>query len=493
MKKIQRLFSKFNINSGVMALITVLVLICALLPVYRLGLFSCPWYDDYGYGFNVKYYYSQEGFWGIFKGMISTIRGSWYSWQGTYASIGAMSLAGMSFGEKYYFIGVWTVITVIAIGIFAFSFTSQKRLLNADNKEAVVLSVLITLYLMEFIYISYQGFFWYNSAVHYTFMYGIMLLMMTCAINIVAPQNSKKISRFLWVIVTCILAVITAGANFVTCLQGLLFLLTIFAFALLRKNKKSLLILFPILCYSIGLYYNVSAPGNNNRAAFYTGESAIEAIIDSFKSAILYIPKITDVAALVMIVMMLPVLLNLAVKAEFSFKMPALVTALAFCLYSTGYTASFYSTASAPIDRTMIPVKFTYQLLLLFVAFYWIGWLVKRKKIEKKYRFNLAYFLILSLMILVCFTKSKDQAGGYLSYGSYYYVHTGEAQNFRQEYLSRIETILNSDGGDVAVEPIVFRPWLLIGKEELSTDPNAEPNTFMAKYYGVKSIYLNVE
>lgn len=45
-------------------------------------------------------------------------------------------------------------------------------------------------------------------------------------------------------------------------------------------------------------------------------------------------------------------------------------------------------------------------------------------------------------MCLMIFKASPNQAGHYSSYGAYYYVHTGEAYNFHQEYLERIEEIV---------------------------------------------------
>ena len=58
------------------------------------------------------------------------------------------------------------------------------------------------------------------------------------------------------------------------------------------------------------------------------------------------------------------------------------------------------------------------------------------------------------------FQVSPNQAGHYSAYGAYYYVHTGEAYNFHQEYLERVEKLLG-DEDDVQLQPYHYKPWFL--------------------------------
>ena len=60
-----------------------------------------------------------------------------------------------------------------------------------------------------------------------------------------------------------------------------------------------------------------------------------------------------------------------------------------------------------------------------------------------------------------CDLPGISQSGGhYSSYGAYYYVHTGEAYNFHQEYLERV-AILSGPEKDVQLPAYQFRPWFL--------------------------------
>ena len=90
------------------------------------------------------------------------------------------------------------------------------------------------------------------------------------------------------------------------------------------------------------------------------------------------------------------------------------------------------------------------------------------------------------LLMLGIFVAEPNKGGIYSTYCAYYFVHTGEAYNYYHEYLARVE-ICESDEADVVIRPFVFRPWLLcLG--DLSSDPDMEPNRFMADYFGKNSI-----
>lgn len=97
--------------------------------------------------------------------------------------------------------------------------------------------------------------------------------------------------------------------------------------------------------------------------------------------------------------------------------------------------------------------KITYLLLLFLNEIYWIGWL--RQLLEKRAEQTTGqltiqkwairngaaawwFYALIGVACLVIFRASSNQAGHYSSYGAYYYVHTGEAYNFHQEYLERV-------------------------------------------------------
>ena len=90
-------------------------------------------------------------------------------------------------------------------------------------------------------------------------------------------------------------------------------------------------------------------------------------------------------------------------------------------------------------------------------------------------------------MLLFSFHITQDKIGAISSFGAYYYIHTGEAYAFRQEFMERVDIIENSDGGDVVVPEYAYKPWFLINKD-ISEDPGGEENRIMAEYFGVREL-----
>ena len=130
-------------------------------------------------------------------------------------------------------------------------------------------------------------------------------------------------------------------------------------------------------------------------------------------------------------------------------------------------------------------------LALFYLAVrYLLGWLCQRlQQRDRKVwdgRVCWWFYPILAALMLFIFTQETNQAGNYSAYGAYYYIKTGEANNFYQEYLVRLEK-LRGEEPDVVVEPYHWRPWFLCAGE-LSGDPDADQNRLIARWYGKQSV-----
>lgn len=169
--------------------------------------------------------------------------------------------------------------------------------------------------------------------------------------------------------------------------------------------------------------------------------------------AVKHIPEYTGPVVLMVMLLLVPMIWQAVKSTDYRFRYPGIVLALSFCLYATGYTPSLYSLGHAGLSRTLNAVKITYLLLLFLNEIYWIGWL--RQLLEKRAEQTTGqltiqkwairngaaawwFYVLIGVACLVIFRASSNQAGHYSSYGAYYYVHTGEAYNFHQEYLERV-------------------------------------------------------
>lgn len=482
----------FRINKRIMPVFTTLLLLVALVPVYRLALYATPFYDDFNYAISVRYDWQKgAGFFGVIKSALDVVEATYNTWQGTYGSIFLMALMPGSFGIEFYHFGIWAIITSITIGVFTFAYTLLRRLANASVTDGIVAAELITTAVIEFYHSAQQWIYWYNGAVHYTFAHGLLLILLALCICCVTAKNAAE--KYVSLVFAVLFSVYVAGTNFVSALQGILSIGLILFVGLLYKKKDSLIVIIPMIVYLVGIIVSVSAPGNARRQILYEGVARppIEAILLSFKSGFLNLGRFTGWGVITFVLALLPVFWDILSEFKFEFKFPAIVTILSFCLYATGFTPSWYGMGEEGLARTLCVVKTTFLILLFINEFYWVGWIKCKFRLEEKRLGHFALFYLVTILLFFgAFALENDKAGSFMTYGSYYYVHTGEALNYYNEQLQRIETINNSDNSIVELDPLVWKPWFLCKKNELDTNPEAEQNQAAARWYGKTAIYV---
>lgn len=365
-----------------------------------------------------------------------------------------MTLMPAVWGEQYYFLGPVFILLLLLAGSMVFTHVILRKVFRMEKWSSLAIQAVITIAEFMFIYSAQSGFYWYNGGIHYVGMHGFGLLFLSVAICLERAEG--RTAKGLLFTASVLLAMITAGSNFVTALQGLLCLVTILLVSVVLERRKCGLWLLPATAvYIIGFGLNVAAPGNSVRAQSYIGwgYGPLESIGRSFLEAVKHIPEYTGPVVLMVMLLLVPMIWQAVKSTDYRFRYPGIVLALSFCLYATGYTPSLYSLGHAGLSRTLNAVKITYLLLLFLNEIYWIGWL--RQLLEKRAEQTTGqltiqkwairngaaawwFYVLIGVACLVIFRASSNQAGHYSSYGAYYYVHTGEAYNFHQEYLERV-------------------------------------------------------
>lgn len=486
-EKLRKIFSWIP-DQRLTAVCAVAALALLLAPLFRIAIYSVPWYDDYSYGGFVKNFLNeQRSLKSALDGMVYCVRTMWYAWQGTFSSVALMSLVPFVWGEQYYFLGSVFVLSILLLALFVFTKVLLRDVLGANWSSCLIVQSIVIGMVYTLIYTANSAFYWYNAAIHYVGMHSFMLLLAAAWIRLLKGKGRiKAVFLVLW---TLIGALLSSGANFVTTLQGLILGLTVTALGILFKNKKTFLLLPSLAVYVYGFYKNVSAPGNAVRGAYYQGMGAAEAVMRSFVEAFRFIPEYTRLITVVIMILLAPAAWAMVKKVDFKFRFPGLVLLWSICFYATGYTPSLYAMGNPGLSRTLNVVKITFQLLLVLNEVYWIGWIQRRMKEKDRIPDKGAmwwFYPLIGAAVLCLFVTEKNQAGTYAPYGAYYYVHTGLAYNFYQEYLNRVETVKHG-GPDVVVEPYSYRPWFL-QTSELGSTPDTEPNRMMADWYGKNSI-----
>ncbi len=475
-----------------LAILAVLAAAALLLPLLRVALYSAPWYDDYLYGYFTKSALEEEGtLRNLLIGLWFCIRTQWYCWQGTFSSMALMCMIPMVWGEQYYFLGPVILLFLLVLSVYLLMGVLLRDLLKAEKWSAVPIQITVTVMAFELIYNLNCGIYWYNAGIHYIGMHAFMLLLLAGWIKLI--RCNGRVTGGLLLIWSVLGAVLASGSNFVTALQGFLVGGSILVLGALLKDRRVLLLLPSLGVYCVGMYFNLAAPGNQVRRLQHTacglGMDPMPAILRSFQEAVRFAWTFSGWITLLFLVLLIPLIWVLLRDVKLRFRFPGLFLAWSFCLYATGFTPSLYGMGSPGLGRTLNAVKLTFQILLVLNEIYFCGWL-KEKLARKERKLDQGaawwFYPVLGGLMLLAFTLEPNQSANYSTFAAYYYVHTGEAYNFHQEYLQRVQKI-KEGGDDVTVEPYYFKPWILMGSE-LSDDPASEENMAIAKWYHKASV-----
>ncbi len=456
MKQILSKVLRMEIDKRLLAFLMTLVLLIVIAPIARIMMYCVPWYDDFSYGRWVKIALEENGsFWSALRGAAESAKSSYYAWQGTFSSCFMMSLMPAAWGSDKYVFGLWFILLLFLTGIYAVVSVLLREVLRADRFSTLAVQAIIAATCVLLFRSPIEGLFWYNSGVHYTAMHSFGLLLIAALIK--AVYTEKKVLRGVLVFLSIPLAFFVGGA-----------------------------------AMAAAVYISTTAPGNDKRMVHFTGMSTspMEAVLNSFKSAFTYFDDFTGWMMFAILIMMLPIVIKIVTNTKFTFRYPGLVALWSFCLYATGFTPTLFTMGHTLLGRATNMAKVTFQLLMFLNLFYMAGWICRylsqKKQKQITGRNSICFYILMAFIMFGIFVAEPNKGGQYTTYVAYYFVHTGEAYNYHQEYLNRVK-ICEGEEMDVVVRPYVFKPWVLcLG--DLSADSEYEPNRFMASYFGKNSI-----
>lgn len=470
------------------------VLVLLLIPLCVIAFYSVPWYDDYIYGRFVRNFLREEySLSSALKGAFYCMHTEWWAWQGTFSSIFFMAFVPFVWGESWYALGPLFLLFLLVFSVFVLVKVLAGSVLRADRWTCLLLQSVTAAMTVLLLYHAQEGLYWYIGGIHYIGMHSFLLLLTAAWVKLlVGTGKAQTAALVLWTMAGAVLA---AGSNYVTCLQGLLVGLSLLALGALLKKGRVILLIPSLAVYIYAFYQNVSAPGNAKRSAVFQGAGLgpAESVVRSFQEAFRYLWEFSGLITLAFAVLLVPVIWNMVKKTEYRFRFPGILLLWSVCLYATGFTPSLFAMGHAGLGRTLNAVKLTWQLLFLINEVYWLGWVQARQaergrqeKGEQASGTAVAFYIAMAAVMLGIFWTDGNKIAHYSSWGAYCYLRDGEAEQFHQAYLERVETIRRG-GPVVTVKPYEVRPWML-SPGELSEDPTSEPNMAMADWYDKEAI-----
>lgn len=475
-----------------------IALIILLIPLFRIAMYAIPWYDDYVYGIFVRESLAENPtVWGAFRGAAEAAVSKWHTWQGTYSSIFLMALVPSVWGEKYYFLGLWFIISLLVAAVFVLTRVLVGDLLQADRESCFLMQTFSAAMVVLLIHSAKTGFFWYNSGIYYVGMSAVLMLMVAAELRLLMENSSRR--RIVLAGILVVLAFLLGGSNYVTALQGILVMASVICCGIYRRNKRTLLLIPGAFVYAAGFGLSVAAPGNSYREAeleaLELGMGPVEAILRSLREGLIQLWGFSGFFTFFMLLLAAPAIWSMVKKCRFSFRYPLVWCGWAFCLYSAGFTPAFYSMGEGIPERTINAVKITYHILLIITEVWLLGWL--NRYLEKKAKRDISvigcwwqYAFVLGMMFF-CFLLTPYKAPEYSAWGALSYLHSGDAEGFYQEYLERVE-ILKGPEKDVVLEPFHYFPRIL-STDDITSNASDEQNRAMAAWFGKDSIIVREE
>lgn len=492
-RKIASFLKEWRPGNTLVALMALAVLAVILVPLLRLCMYTVPWWDDYGYAFYVKQGHLDScTLWDALRGAVHAAVDEWWRWEGTYSAIFLGTLVPLIWGEEFYGLGPAFLILLLTVSVFVVTGVFLRTVLKAQRWTSLVLQAGSTAMILMFIYSAQRGFYWYDGGAFYVAMSSFTMLYIAAMWKLLGAESRRAVLA--WKFICILLAFIVGGGNYVTTLQGLLLAGTMLVWVLWQKRTVLFRVLPVMVMSLIGFGMNVLAPGNAVRGNHYVGwgMTPVEAVLNSFVEAGRRFWELTGFRTFAVLILLAPFLWQVVKQTSFRFRYPLLVFLWSVCLYAATFTPALYALGSVVLARMLCTIKITLQLVLLLNECYLLGWFCQKLREKGKEtwegRMHWSFYPLLGAVMLLIFSQESNQAGNYSAYGAYYYIKTGEANNFYQEYLVRLEQ-LRGEEPNVVVEPYHWRPWFLCAGE-LSENPDEDQNQTIARWYGKESVVV---
>ena len=253
---------------------TVLIIfILSLIPMYAIGMYAHPSVDDYYYGDLTRVVWEEtHSLSAVISASFDEMLTTYDEWQGNFSAIFLMRLQPGIFGEQYYSIAPFILITAYVLCSLLFYYVALKNIFNADRLRSSIVAVCITFVSIQLVDTPSDSFYWFNGSIYYTFFHSLMLLMFSLMIIIKKMHGPIIILPCLGSI---LLAFFIGGSNFATALfTAIVLTLTAFYTIYCARNRRNgfymahgfiyWLIFFAALT---GLFLSIKAPGNAVRQA----------------------------------------------------------------------------------------------------------------------------------------------------------------------------------------------------------------------------------
>lgn len=481
------------------------VFLISVVPILMLATYNYPCADDFSASDTAYRAWKSTGsVFAVIKAAWENVVFNYREWSGVFMSVFWTSLQFGIFGERFYGIVTWIAVILFITGGFYLGHVIFTKYLKVNKYMARCIVILYLFTSIQCMPNGNEGLYWHAGVVNYTWAFAFLIMLLGVVLS--AYKEEKMSKKMIKVTIACILAVCVGGGNYLTALQGSIWLVAVLGIFLFRevKKKKEMFIvmmkrnlcgILPAMVTVVSFIASVLAPGNKVRMSASAGFGAIKSVLVSFEYFLKQpIEDWLRWPVVVLLALAIPFMWHLAEESEFSFRFPGVIALTAFCFVSAAFTPNLYAQGTVGGGRLADTIFFIWILALYVVTFYIVGWLQKMVQREKEAlesrvsERSKIYILGIICFWLMCSALTvmidEDTYIGTLAGNS---IVTGQAENYRTENEARLELLYNKEVKNVVFTGFSDPPELLIF-QDITHDENEWLNQVMAEYYEKESV-----
>lgn len=473
-------------------LIALGIFILMLIPMFLCSFVNRASGDDYGYGVLTRAaWITTHSLVAVIKAAFQTIIKYYYGWQGTWFSIFLFTLQPEVFNEKAYIIVVFLMLFLWIGSTFLLFRKILRDKLHYDKWSASLIIITFLIFCISFIPRKKSAIFWYNGCAHYM----IPFVMCQMVVYWLLQYGEEYKKRYL--IGILIFMALLGGANYQASLfAAIVAVYFVIADYILKKDKRTLLVIIPIALEAVGLVISMKAPGNVVRAGEGFGFSlgqGVNTVLMSFVGGIKDIGYYFEIYPMVFVGLAAMFLISLeAVRRRGStqtIKCSILLILSMFCLYSAMQAPAIYAgvEVSGGVYNTNFQMFMIMMSLILVVVAEKLGtWLKENRNVlwnEIHARIVLPGLFICVILMGVCRSDIKETT----TWMCVEYITTGQAADYKEQ-MEQLTELMTDDSEQDIVVPFINDVQGPLMHMPVTENPTAWTNTVICQYYDKNSV-----
>lgn len=492
-----------SISSKRVCWILAAIFVISLIPLFILSFYNHPAIDDYYYGIKTHRAVSEaESETGLLSAAVDQVVQTYGEWQGTYSAVFLFSLQPGIFGEQWYVLSTFILLSVFIFANLFFAHVFLRKILGTSKYAGIGIALSVLLVSVQLVPSPLQSYFWWNGSIYYTFFYSLSLILF--ALIGIYLKSESRVSRIGCVCGGLLLAAILGGANFVTALVSCILLVALIGYLAIRKNPKAFAVAAILAVFLIGFAISIAAPGNAVRQECYPHTpNAISAILQSFYYSVCYLFEWTTVPLIVVLLILSPFISRAAAQSSWSFRYPGLFVLASFCVFTAQFTPPLYGMNSIGSDgaRLLNIIYYSYFWFLIADVFYVSGYLVKKygynpnrviRGMEKRKAFAMLCVVLLFVAVMPMLDNVLEtrqwKGDGCAASSAVYSLVSGEAEQYDKENDDRYRILTDETVRIAEFKPFSVHPKLLF-YGDLTQDPDwMWSNRPMREYFNKESV-----